>query len=562
MAILHSPLAIVEPKPVPKGTPEYEQKRADLLNILSAKVPDELRLPSTFFSNPPKDVSGVPASCGILTASEIDITENYDAVGLAEAIAARKLTAVEVATAFSKRAIIAHQLTCCLTQWFMHEAIGRAQELDDYQQINGKTVGPLHGVPISIKEHIPIGGTWVSRGAFTSTQFSEKDCQMVALLRSMGAVFYCKTNQPQTIMHLETTSHHGRTLNPFNIHLSAGGSSGGEAALVAMKGSVLGVGTDIGGSVRGPAAFCGVYGFKTTSYMMPSKDFLEFAFSGELNIVASAGPFARTMRDMDLFMTTVLDRKPYLQDPRLIPFPWTGLNTQTKRPLKIGIIQNDGFIEPQPPVKRAIAWASQRLASPKYSSAFEIKPFTPYNASEGWKNIRLMYWPSGGVGAEEAIKSSGEPLLPLSSWTWADAAPKGMLDAEQVNTYRHIRDQYRHAFLASWNEQDVDVVLSPSFVGPASTHDTAFYWTYTSVWNLVDYPGVVVPTPIRAGKKGEEKYAEDYEPLSEECGHVKRLWDEGDFEGAPIGLQICARRYHDNELFGALKVLKEVLELP
>jgi len=114
--------------------------------------------------------------------------------------------------------------------------------------------------------------------------------------------------------------------------------------------------------------------------------------------------------------------------------------------------------------------------------------------------------------------------------------------------------------LAHWNRQDVDVVIGPAFVGPASAHDTAFYWTYTSLYNFVDYPGVVFPTPIKA--EPDEKYAADYTPLSDACAHVKQLWDEGDFEGAPIDLQINARKYHDNQLYGALELLKGALSLP
>jgi amidase len=560
MAMYPSELAIVQPKAVPQGTADYEKKRISLLEAFAQKVPLELRLPSKVFASPPKDVSEVPATCGILTPAEIDITERYDAVGLAEAIATRKLSAVDVATAFSKRAIIAHQLTCCLTQWFMDDAIKRAQELDDYMEKNGKTIGPLHGVPISIKEHMPIAGTYSSQGSFASIVFNEEDCLLVSMLRSMGAVFYCKTNQPQTIMHLESTSHYGRTLNPFNINLSAGGSSGGEAALVAMKGSVLGVGTDIGGSIRGPAAFCGVYGYKSTSYMLPMRDFIAHAFSAELNILCSTGPFCRSLRDMDLFMTTVLGQKPYLLDPKVVPLPWTGLMTEAKKPLRIGIIENDGFIDPQPPVKRAIAWARQRLSDPQHSGIIQVKPFMPYKAQEAWKQIRRMYWPSGGKLAKEDIMSTGEPVLPLSEWCWKDAEPYGMLHAEEVNELRAARDKFRYEFADSWNEQEVDIVIGPAFVGPASAHDTAFYWTYTSLYNFVDYPGVVVPTPIKAEAK--EEYPTEYKPLSDECRHTKELWESSDFEGAPINLQVNARRYHDNDLFGALRVLKDILDLP
>lgn len=555
-----SELAIVQPKGLPQGTTDYEKKRAAILETLAGKVPNELRLPASVVANPPVDVSTVPATCGLLTDKEIGITEEYDAFGLAEAIAAKKLTAVEVATAFSKRAIIAHQLTCCLTQWFMDEAIQRAHELDDYLEENGRTVGPLHGVPISIKEHMPIAGTYSSQGCFSSTVLDKEDSQMVGTLRSLGAVFYCKTNQPQAIMHLETTSHYGRTLNPFNIHLSAGGSSGGEGALIAMKGSVLGVGTDIGGSIRCPSAFCGIYGFKPTTCTLPMKGFLSHAFSAELNVECSTGPMCRSLRDMELFTKLVIDAKPWLEDPKLIPMPWTGLNTTITKPLKIGIIEHDGFIIPQPPVQRAIAWAKQRLSDPKHSALFQVKPFMPYNAAEAWSKVRRMYWPDGGSETIKAIKEGGEPVHSLTKWIMSDAEPHGMLDAEGVNQLRFQRDQFRFKFADSWNEQDVDVVIGPAFVGPACAHETAFYWTYTSLYNLVDYPGVVFPTPIKA--EVGERYAADYKPLSKECQHVKELWETWKFEGAPIDLQIIARRYHDNELFGALAMLKDVLELP
>jgi amidase len=177
----------------------------------------------------------------------------------------------------------------------------------------------------------------------------------------------------------------------------------------------------------------------------------------------------------------------------------------------------------------------------------------PYKAAEAWNLIRRMYYPSGGKLIKDDLIAAGEPILPLSEWAWEAAGPYGMLDAEQVTKLREQRDNFRYKFADSWNEQEVDIVISPSSVGPASAHDTAFYWTYTSLYNLVDYPGAVVPTPIRA--EAGEQYAADYKPLSEECKRVKELWEASNFENAPITLQIVARRYHDNELFGALSVL-------
>ncbi|KAE9993101.1 hypothetical protein EG327_006454 [Venturia inaequalis] len=550
---------VIQTLGLPKGTPAFEEKRSALFQAFWSKVPAEYLLPADVIKNPPIDVSKIPSTCGLLTAQEIEITETHDCTSLAEAIATKKYTAVAVATAFGKRSIICHQLTCCLTQWFMDSAIEQAKALDDYLEKNGQTIGPLHGVPISIKEHMPMAGTFSSQGSFGSTVKDEKDSHLISILRDLGAVFYCKTNQPQAIMHLESDSHFGRVLNPFNIHLSAGGSTGGEAALIAMYGSTMGVGTDIGGSIRGPSAFCGIYGYKPTSYTLPMKGILHQAFPAELNILCTVGPMCRSLRDVDLFTKLVLSTKPYLSDPRLIPIPWTGLQTPTPKKLRVGIISNDGFIEPQPPVKRAISWARDALSDPKFASFLEIKDFKPHGAKEAWSKIRRMYWPEGGQATKDAIAASGEPILPLSDWIWKDAEPHGMLDAVAISDQRFERDAFRCEFADSWTEQDVDVVIGPAFVGPACHHDTSLYWTYTSLYNFVDYPGVVFPTPISA--QAREDYAPNYEKLSDECGHVKKLWEEGGFEGAPINLQINARKYHDNDLFGALAVLRDVLGL-
>ncbi|PNH34577.1 hypothetical protein BJF96_g2226 [Verticillium dahliae] len=438
------PFCVLQVKPVPRGTDAFEAKRADILQAFSEKVPHAHFLSKDIIDNAPPDVSNIPVTCGILSPLELAITENYDAVGLAAAIASRKFTAVSVATAFSKRAIIAHQLTCCLTQWFMAEAIEQAAHLDAHLDATGKTVGPLHGVPVSIKEHIPIAGKPSSAGCLGSIAIDSEDCQMTAILRSMGAVFYCKTNQPQTIMHLESDSLWGRVLNPFNTRLSAGGSTGGEAALIAMKGSVLG----------------------NRSHQ-------------------SNG------------------RRPGL---------------------------------------------AQLLSDPEYAGAVEVTSFKPFGAADAWSKIRRTYWPDGGQGARDEIVATGEPLHPLSEWIWKDAEPHGMLTAQDVALMRKDRDDFRIKFARSWAEQDVDVVLGPAYIGPACAHDTAFTWTYTSLYNFIDYPGVVFPTPI-VTQRGE-KYDASYVPLSDACREARRLWDESDFEGAPINLQLVARKYHDISSLG------------
>ncbi|RGP76710.1 hypothetical protein FLONG3_5150 [Fusarium longipes] len=552
-------LPVIQVTPILRGTLDFETKRAALLEEFASKVPQVFRLPVGLIRNPPKNVSVIPPICSILSQEELEITE-HDAVGLLEGIASRKYTSVAVARAFCKRAIVAHQLTCCLTQWYMDEAIAQAQKLDAYFEQHGKPIGLLHGLPISIKEHIQVAGTYSSQGCFASITYDDTDADIVAILRSQGAVIYCKTNQPQSIMHLETDSHWGTVLNPYNIYLSAGGSTGGEAALIAMKGSVLGVGTDIGGSIRGPSAFCGIYGFKTTSNTLPTRGYVKGAPPPSvLNVPLSTGPMCRSLRDMDLFMRCVLSAKPFLSDPNVVSLPWTGLKTSFGRRLKVGVVDNDGFIEPQPPVKRAVWWAKSVLSDSKYADVIEVKDFKVFGSEEAWKQVRRLYWPDGAQLTKNGIMSSGEPLHPLTKWIAQDAEPLGMQTALDITLQHKDRDDFRLAFAQSWTDQDVDVIIGPSFVGPACAHDTALYWSYTSLYNLVDYPGAVIPTPIKA--ESGEGYDESYAPLSEACSRVKKMWDEGDFAGAPVNLQVVARRHHDDELFGAMNVLKDVFGL-
>ncbi|KAL8300836.1 hypothetical protein RB597_009399 [Gaeumannomyces tritici] len=551
-------MQVLQTKPVPTGTPEFEARRAALLREFAEKVPQELHLPDDVFTSPPLDVTGIPASCGLLSARELEITGEHDATSLAAAIAGRRYTAVEVAVAFCKRAIVAHQLTACLAEWFMDDAVAQARALDAHLAERGSTVGPLHGVPVSIKGHIPVAGTSYHGGSMASIARSDRDCQLVAVLRGLGAVFYCKTAQPQTLMHLESDSFRGRVLNPHNVRLSAGGSSGGEAALVAMRGSVLGVGTDIGGSVRGPAAFCGIHGFKATSRLLPMRDFAPHPFAAELGVLVSAGPMCRSLRDMDLFMRVVLAAEPHLLDPNLVPIPWTGLETKPgRRPLRVGIVANDGFVEPQPPVKRAIEWARRLLSDPRHAGAVEVKPFKPHGAAEAWELIRRLYWPDGGSEMRDPLAAAGEPVHPLSAAIWGDEEAGGVRSALDVNDMRRARDEFRYAFAESWEAQGVDVVLGPAFVGPACAHDTALCWTYTSLYNLVDYPAAVFPTPTRA--EAGEAYDGGYAPLSDECRQVREFWDEGGFVGAPVALQLVGRKYQDSQLLLALGTVEKIL---
>ena len=138
--------------------------------------------------------------------------------------------------------------TNCIAFVMFSAAIKQARELDEYLDATGTTRGPLHGLPISVKEHIYLKGTPATSGLVAwKDNIVDQDALIVKIFRAAGAIFHAKTTNPQTLMMLETDSNlFGRTTNPYNRNLTSGGSSGGESALIAMRGSVLGIGTDIG----------------------------------------------------------------------------------------------------------------------------------------------------------------------------------------------------------------------------------------------------------------------------------------------------------------------------
>lgn len=136
-----------------------------------------------------------------------------------------------------------------MTELLPERSLARAAFLDGYLQNNGRPLGPLHGLPISVKEHIGMKEFGLNAGYVAWwNKTATEDARVLQILSRAGAVFYARTTQPQTLMHLETDSNlFGVTVNPYNTKLSAGGSSGGEGALVGLSGSCLGIGTDIGG---------------------------------------------------------------------------------------------------------------------------------------------------------------------------------------------------------------------------------------------------------------------------------------------------------------------------
>ena len=210
---------------------------------------------AAFFKPPKVDEATLPnnlveyaLNSGYYTPAERTIIES-EAEDILKNIASRKWTSLEVAKAFCKASAYAQELTNCVTEVLYPEAMERAQYLDDYLAKNGKTIGPLHGLPISLKDSfiVPPHPASIGMAAYANEPL-HKETLIVTMLRDLGAVFYIKTNIPVAMMMAESTNHvWGETRNALHKGLTPGGSTGGEGALIALKASPLGIGTDIGG---------------------------------------------------------------------------------------------------------------------------------------------------------------------------------------------------------------------------------------------------------------------------------------------------------------------------
>ncbi|KAL8831872.1 MAG: hypothetical protein Q9191_000624 [Dirinaria sp. TL-2023a] len=478
-------------------------------------IPDQL----------PRDVTGVPKN--LLDGREVNITER-STEALVSALARGELTSVEVTRAFLRRAAIAQKLVNCVTELLPERALSRAEELDRYFSTHKKPVGPLHGLPISVKDNMCMKGLACDCGfAAWANRIADEDAYILKILWSAGCVFYARTTLPQLIVC---------------------GSSGGEGALIGLRGSCLGIGSDIGGSIRVPAAHNGLYGLRPTSLRLP----LLGGWAPNIGvdyIAASIGPLSTSLEGLELFMKTALAAKPWLADSSLVAMPWNddAWNFRAKDGLpglKIGVMWDDQVVRAHPPVTRALREVVSQLES---IEGVEVVNFEPYKHNIAWE-----------IAATELIDSTSEPWRPLSRWIVTDNPYVKHRTSEELRELAHRRDEYRLEYLEKWNstaisrkangqpEGAIDVLLCPSGPGAALPLDKSRYWAYTSQWNVLDYPSVVFP--VTKAMPEVDVFENDYQPWNEQDRYILDLYKDPEvYRDLPISLQLVGRRFEDEK---------------
>lgn len=568
--------------PAYKAIAERKQAQREAL------IPQDWRLRSLPTENV-LNVMDIPAKSGILSANEIEITERYDATALAEAIRSKALTSVQVTMAFCKRAAIAQQLTNCLTEILFEPALRRAAFLDNHLARYGTPVGPFHGVPISLKDSFKIAGTDASIGiAALCFKPATESAHLVNVLLSAGAVIYCKTNIPQTLGTLDSTNNvFGRVLNPLNRLCTAGGSTGGEGALIALCGSPLGIGTDIGGSIRVPAMCNGIYGIKPSANRVPyaGQEGGGPAGSQQLGLIPSAGPLARSLRDCELFLKVLADAKPWMTDPALIPGTWDSSSLDIRGPspsasegkeiLTVGVLHTDNLVTPLPPIQRLLAELSTTLSKAQHPNVKIriVQLPTPNILSKAQDLANRLMGMHGNDPMMDLIESTGEPLIPWLVKMKSRRRP--------ALPYAKIRDLYAQAETMSeilakelWKVpagqpgqgEEVDAIICP--VAPHPTPKIDDWWGvgYTANWVLMDYPGGVIPIREFREKDLESEISEEAwkHPKSWWDSETQRLWgksrgDRTQYLGTVMAVQVLAPRLQERKLCRAMGVIDDIV---
>ncbi|KAK8061231.1 hypothetical protein PG997_015452 [Apiospora hydei] len=496
----------------------------------------------------------------VLTPREIEITEQYTITKLLGLLRDRKIKVEEVTRAFLRRAALAQAVTNCLTELLWDEAIERARHLDSLPEPRGA----LFGLPISTKEHHGmVGGMGKTKSVVTTSAsfvaWHGGSNLLYDTFWDQGCVFFARTTQPQTIMHLETESNvYGRTVNPYNRELTSGGSSGGESALIGMRGSILGVGGDIGGSIRCPAAHVGIYGFKpsikrvgTTGFRTPG--------AGKETISGCPGPMTVDRDGLELFMKVALSAKPWRVEPSLTVKEWTPY--QFARPPKVAVQWWDGVVRPHPPMTRAL----REVAAACREAGMEVVDWDceGLDHEKGWDILSALYWPDGGEEVLGLIKESGEPILPLTKFIIHEQPTVKELTQHELWQLCVKRDEYRARYAQAWSKtgnggnREVDVILCPPSFGAAIPHGQSRYWGYTAHWNLLDYPAAVFPvTKVDPALDVKDL---SYVPKNSQDKFVYDMYSPERFRNAPVSLQVVGRRQEDEKVLAALVEIERAM---
>lgn len=509
--------------------------------------------------------------------TRVDGITRLSASDLARRIRAGDVSAADVVDAHIGRIeAVDPQLNAVVIPLF-DEARTQAAAADDALR-RGEAVGPLHGVPVTIKEQYRVAGTQTTLGASEQigNVYSDEG-PLVTKLREAGAIVLGKTNIIQTLAGWESDNPvYGRTNNPWNPDRSPGGSSGGEAAIIAAGGSALGLAGDFGGSIRLPAHFCGVHGFKPTSGRLSNDDFATGLLgNGQEAIIPQPGPIARSVADLQLAMRVFAETSMSPTGDLVPPVPWADPAGRQIAGMRIGMYTDNGYFSVSPSVRRAVEDAADALRG----SGAVVEPVSPPDPEEG---VRLFLRVISAGGGTDYLRLVGkEGFIPQVAGLFRSAkippavrpVVAKIMEARGQNYLAGVirsarpcsaedywasveaRNEYRAAFTHTLDEGGFDAVICPPVALPAFTHGSSEHLfpavSYAFVYNVLGTPaGVVSITRVCQGEESDRE-------LSKDMGDITAREVENGSAGLPLGVQVVARHWHDDIVLAVMAALEK-----
>ncbi|TPX30721.1 glutaminyl-tRNA synthase (glutamine-hydrolysing), partial [Synchytrium endobioticum] len=501
----------------------------------------------------------------VLSASATEIVKRITVEG--------QWTAEMVMMAYTSRALEVHKTTNAISQHFIDKAIVRARDLDHEFRRTGVPKGPLHGVPFIVDEHVDVQGADSTMGfsQFVNNPAPESALIVQALERA-GAIPFAKANVPASLAAFDTSSPlYGVTTHPLHRGLSPGGSSGGVAALVCAGGAPIGLGTDIAGSSRIPAHFCGIYCLKPSSGRFPL-DGVREKFPGSDTVKMVVGPMARYLQDVALVAQVLVEDPPRCISDACssLPVMWDDQPIEEERPvLRFGYYIDDAFVRATPPCARAVAETLLALEAQGHECVRFEPPAVPTAIT-----LALALLVTDGLvslaGRDHIHSPSRSWSLPkwvravairrLQAKNMPSAPESAHPDIQRLSHLQRAQAEYQARFHEACSE--FDAILTPAHVHPAtplaSSAEMPWAASYSLLYSFLDYSAGVLPvTHVDAFV---DVLAE---PLDRKYNILEKrayqYYNPARSHAMPVGVQIVVGAFQEEKTLAIMTILQNAL---
>ena len=449
------------------------------------------------------------------------------AKSMAQAVRDKEVSAVELVEAHLGRIEEVNSALNAVVQLAAERARAEAVEADA-ALARGESKGALHGVPFTLKDSIDTEGIITTGGTLGRKDFvPDADATVTARLRAAGGILLGKTNTPELTYAGETDNLvYGRTNNPFDLSRAPGGSSGGAGAIVCCGGAAFDIGSDTGGSVRGPAHYCGITGIKPNSGRVPRTGHIVPHSFGAVDSLTQNGPMARYVEDLALILSIISG--PDWDDPHIVPMPLGNPADVDISGLRVAFYTDNGLRVPTDEIVAAVRSAANALADAGCLVEEDLPRAIPDNPDI---NNQLSQG-DGQAGARRLLAKYGTTETHEWMTRLLEKASENMVSVGEYTAALERVDAYRSAMLGFMQNYDVIVCPVSAFAalphGESMTDENRSGINYTATYNITGWPSTVV----RGGTSPD---------------------------GLPIGVQVVARPWREDVSLAVAQYLEGAL---